>query len=485
MKKHSVFIALIALITPLMLASQAYAEVRLPNFFGDNMVFQQGKPIRVWGVAGAGERIEVQFANAKAEAVASRDGRWLVELPAMDGGYRGYKLRVTGTNTIEYNGIQIGEVWLCSGQSNMQMTIGETGGVVHWDPEVNLRAMRLITFPRISSPSEQFEFPEAVEWKSLEMQSVWRFSAIGFYFGRELNRKLDVPIGLISANWGASDIAPWMGLDQIKAVQGTERYVDTYERLAAGEIKRRPNRSPVHLYNGMILPMQHMNIRGVLWYQGESNSENAKAYRDLLPSMIAGWRQLFRDNEMPFYMVQLAGFAFSPKIEANWPKLRQSQLEVAIEDPYTGIVNAIDVGAEKNIHPKNKYAVAKRLARLALNQTYGFEKIVPNGPIYQSAEVLRGQDMGKIKIRFELYGGKLATKDQKSARCFEVAGQDGVFHPAQAELHDDYAIVYSAKVDAPVHVRYAWKGLPNVNIVGADQLPMLPFTTESLFNIAE
>ena len=467
----------------------AQAEVKLPNCFSDHMVLQQNKPIVIWGTADASEAISVSLGKEKADTTADAKGHWQVELAAIKGGHDALELKISGTgNNVTLSDILIGEVWLCGGQSNMEWTIAQVGGLDKRDEKLETKALRVLRVPKVSTDQPQSDIPAYISsgkrkkpgtkvvWRvATDVNTVQQFSAVAFYFGRELLRTLDVPIGLLDNNWGGSRIEPWMSPEVLEASAG-----NAWAKAQGPKV--RVNHAPSRLHNGMIVPMDKLNIAGVIWYQGESNAlnvEDAKAYRHLMPDLIAQWRKQFRDEKLPFYMVQLAGFNPGGKWAADrdWTILRQAQLETAIADPHAGISNTIDIGHPTNIHPVNKLDVGRRLARLALNKKYNVHDRAENGPIFKEAKA----SGSKMKVSFEMYGGKLSTSDGKPPRGFEVAGSDGVFHPATVEMKENYVMVWARGV-RPVYVRYGWRGLPEANMIGADKLPMLPFISASIFN---
>ena len=631
------------------------AEVRLPHLIGDNMVLQRDQELRIWGWANPREKVTVHFNGAVESIRADREGKWLVTLPAMEAGGP-FTMKVRGRNIIELQNILIGDVWVCSGQSNMEFPVE----AFPWAEEESARAdypeIRLFTVARATSlaPAEEIE---GGEWLECTPEAILPFSAVGYFFGRFIHQKIDVPVGLLSSNWGGTNIETWSsgesigqlpefeervaalaGLDAAEAVEKKraemKEIIDKYAadepgiqegkaiwaasdldltgwgrmelpglwedaglpgldgivwyRLEfdlpaevagqgitlslgpiddsdktwvngqpVGETVQKynvdrvyevpadylvegrnvvavrvedtgggggfhgdpgqmnisaggfsiplagewhfsvspaemnlspnailgPNSNPTLLFNGMIHPILPFRVKGVIWYQGESNASRAYKYRELFPMMIEDWRNHWEYPDMPFLFVQLANFMEPPDKpgESTWAELREAQ-SMALSLPQTGMAVTIDIGEADDIHPVNKQDVGKRLALAALKVAYG-KDIVFSGPTYK--DMLLAGDLAILS--FDHVGGGLKAKNQYGyLNGFAIAGEARVFHWARARIQGDKVIVYSDKVNQPVAVRYGWADNPDdVNLYNAEGLPASPFRTDDWPGITE
>ncbi|NOX53908.1 MAG: sialate O-acetylesterase [Planctomycetes bacterium] len=491
-------------------ASRAWADVRLPAIFGSHMVLQQGQADRVWGWADPDETVTVEIAGQSHSVTTGDDGRWSVQLEPLSAGGP-YTMTVRGKNTIKLEDVLVGEVWLCSGQSNMQWPVSAAR-----DADLEIRSakypkIRLITVPQVGTQEPQFDFKG--EWKVCSPETVGDFSAVGFFFGRVLHQMLGVPIGLIDNSWGGSSCEAWVRRDLLekdpryealmarwkkteatydhaKAVAAYQKRLEQWkkrvqEAKAAGKPaprRPRPPRNPLigqhrpgNLYNGVLKPIIGFGIRGTIWYQGESNASRAYQYRHLFPLMIQSWRDEWGIGEFPFYWVQLADFraeVSEPK-ESDWAELREAQT-LAMRLPNTGQAVIIDLGEANDIHPKNKQDVARRLARWPLACQYGLD-IVYQSPLYKSME----KKGNKILITFDHVGGGLVTVDVHQVKGFAIAGEDRKFVWAEAKIvGKDKVEVWSDAIPDPVAVRYAWADNPVCNLYSRERLPVTPFRTD-------
>lgn len=485
----------------------ARAEVKLPAVFGDHMVLQQGGPIPVWGWADAGEQVTVTLGDDTQTATADQDGNWKVKLSALKAGGP-HTLKITGKNALTLEDVMIGEVWICSGQSNMAWTVNRAN-----DPDLEIATanypnIRLISVPQVGTQEPQKDFDG--QWERCSPQTVPEFSAVGYFFGRQLHQTLGVPIGLIDNAWGGSAAEAWVRRDLMAAderyqplLQRWTEVEETYdhdkalanfkEKLAewqvakaAGEEVGRPPREPrnpllgqhrpANLYNGVLKPTIGYAIRGVIWYQGESNAGRAYQYRHLFPLMIQSWRDEWGQGDFPFYWVQLADFrneAPEPS-DSTWAELREAQTMTMDKLPNTGEAVIINLGESSDIHPKNKQDVAKRLARWALAREYGRD-LVYRSPRYKSMK----KEDGKIVLTFDHVGGGLDTFDVTAPIGFTIAGEDQKFVPATAKIIGKNRIeVSSEEIDEPVAVRYAWADNPVCNVQNVEGLPLTPFRTD-------
>jgi sialate O-acetylesterase len=487
------------------------ADVKLPAVFADHMVLQRERPCPVWGWATAGETITVQLADHRVETKANGDGAWMVELPGLTAGGP-HELVVSGKNRIKIADVLIGEVWLCSGQSNMAMTVSRCRDFEKERAAADFPQIRMFSTARQSSPEPAAECQGS--WQVCQAESVGGFSATAYFFGRELHRELNVPVGLINSSWGGTAIEAWTSayaqqdlakLDAIRAPWRTQ--IENYDpqkaaaqyeknlaawkeraaraRKAGKRAPRRPAKPtdprsnqnhPANLFNGMINPLIPYAIRGAIWYQGERNSrgETSKLYGLQLQTLIADWRHRFGGEPFPFLWVQLPNYQ-KPQSEivetTGWVVVRD-EMRKTLAVANTGMATTIDVGEANDIHPKNKQDVGKRLAFWALAKTYGQDRC-PSGPLYS------GHDRSKntIVLRFEHGCGGLRT-GKGGLVGFAIAGEDKRFVAAQARIDGDKVIVWSKDVADPVAVRYAWAPNPNANLYNDSGMPATPFRTD-------
>lgn len=488
----------------LILASPAcFAEIRTSAVFGDSMVLQREKPIHIWGWTDPDSSVDVSLAG-KSETVKSDDkGRFDAKLPALKAGGP-HELKIaSGDQTLTYKDVLIGEVWLCSGQSNMQMAVGQSNDGMVESLAANFPNIRLITVPQVGTQERQTTFDG--KWEACTPESVKQFSAVGYFFGRQLHQTLDVPVGLIDNSWGGSSAEAWVNRDQLKSSgkfdellarwRDTESTYDHEEMTAKYNAKlnewkksgkgRRPasprnpltnQHRPANLYNGVLHPVLGYTIRGVVWYQGESNAGRAYQYRDLFPLMIQNWRDEWGQDDFSFYWVQLADFLneVPDPSESAWAELREAQTMTLSRLPNTGEAVIIDLGESSDIHPKNKQDVGKRLARWALAKNYGYP-IQYQSPTYQSMK----SGNGKISLTFDHVGAGLDTFDVPKLLGFAIAGTDKKFVSADAKITSKNTIeVSSDSIAEPASVRYAWANNPVCNVQSKEGLPMTPFRTD-------
>ena len=492
------------------LATPAAADVRLPSIFTDNMVLQRDMPVPVWGWADPGEKVTVRVLDQTQTAEPGAGGKWMVKLSALKTGGP-LTVTVSGKNTITLQNVLVGEVWLCSGQSNMQMTVSGCNRAEEEIAAANYPQIRLVSVPTVGTQEPQNNFKG--RWAQCSPKSVGGFSAVGYFFGRELYRNLNVPIGLIHCSWGGSSCEAWVkrsrlqadpqyrellakwdhdcatfDLEKVKAaykVQMDKWNVAAASAKAAGKPAPQQPRfagdmrvgqhRPANCYNGMLLPLEPVAIRGAIWYQGESNAGRAYQYRSLFPLMIKNWREDWRQGDFPFYFVQLANFmAVKPEpAESAWAELREAQT-MSLKVPHTGQAVIIDIGEAANIHPKDKQDVGKRLALWALAKDYGKE-LEYSSPMYKSMNCKGNQ----IAIHFDHLGGGLVAKDGAEVKGFAIAGADKKFVWANAKVVSGTVIVSSPNVAKPVAVRYAWADNPVCNLYSEDGLPVCPFRTDT------
>jgi sialate O-acetylesterase len=456
------------------------ADVSLPRIFGDNMVLQRGVPVAIWGRAAPGEQVRVRFAGQEKQAQTGADGRWAVALDPLKASAVPREMTVAGANVIHLRNILAGEVWLCSGQSNMEYAVGVAKAwappAAETDPEL-AQEIKTATFPalRLFRVEKKREPPEVVSsgWQEAAGDARNEFSAVGYYFARRLLRELDVPIGLIQAAWGGSRIEEWTP-------------ADSYAKLAAvftGDAAASFERDPVWIgrdYEAMVHPLAPFAVRGVIWYQGESNLiayNDGLRYADKLAVLIGAWRGAWSRPDLAFYYVQIAPFLYSqrkdplPHLAEELPKLWEAQA-AALGIPHTGIVPTTDlVDDVSNIHPAHKRDVGGRLAALALAETYGRRGLVWAGPAFARLEI-RG---AKAVVQFSNASDGLASRDGKPLTDFEIAGADCVFVPADAVIRGNTVVVSNSKVAAPVSVRLGWSETARPNLTNGAGLPAYPF----------
>lgn len=469
------------------LLSGAQAEVKVPNIFGDHMVLQQAQKNRVWGSADAGEEVTVKIDKQTQKAKADKDGKWQVTLDPLPVGGP-YKMSIKGENEISIDDILVGEVWVCSGQSNMQWTVNASTDADLVKLTSKMPKVRMINFPQVGSQEPIWTHDR--QWQVCGPDTVGSFSGVGFFFARDLHKALDVPIGMINNAWGGSACEAWINRDTLAADpefkpllerwQGIEKsYADSpdgSEQKKKLEGQMRGNARPGNIYNGVLKSHLGYGIRGVIWYQGESNAGRAYQYRDLFPLMISSWRKEWNQGDFPFYWVQLADFMAekSEPSDSAWAELREAQTMTMDKLPNTGEAVIIDIGEGKDIHPKDKVDVGHRLARWALAKDYGID-IAYHSPQYKSME----KKGDKIVLTFDNVGGGWRPFDVAQPVGFAIAGEDKKFVWADAKINKDNTIEVSSKdVSKPVAVRYAWADNPVCNMYSANGLPLTPFRTD-------
>ena len=465
----------------------SFANVTLPRIFGSSMVLQRNKPIAVWGWADAGEKITVQFNKQIKKTKAAKDGSWKVELQQEAAGGP-YQLVVAGKNTIAFEDVLVGEVWICSGQSNMEWSVKNSDSAKREIREADYPMIRHIKVPRTVAASPAKDITGGV-WQKADSTTTGDFTAVGYFFARKLFKELHVPIGLINTSWGGTMVETWTSRE---AFEKTEEFKNLFKvpyadiQAAADKAGKRvdPNAYPTLLFNGMINPIIPFSIQGAIWYQGEANAGRAYEYRKSFPLMIQDWRQRFGQGDFPFYFVQLASFNASNGNSAKgsaWAELREAQT-ATLSLPNTGMAVTMDIGESKDIHPRNKQDVGARLAAIALNNLYGV-KMEFSGPMYQSFT----SDANKILVSFTHADNGLVIKDKYGyLKGFEIAGADKKFYYAKADVKNNQAIVYSDSVTNPVAVRYGWADdMPEANLYNKDGLPASPFRTDTWKGITE
>ncbi len=479
----------------LLLAGYAPAAVLPNSLFTSHAVLQRDTEIPVWGTADSDEKITVTFAGQSATTTAL-DGKWMVSLKPMPANSKPQTLTITGTNTITLDDILVGELWICSGQSNMELPLAKSADGRAIASKVSDPLIRL--FEVKSAQSELPLDTVKANWTPCDSKNAASFSAVAYYFARDLQKNLNVPIGLIGSYVGGTAADKWiseksmladpelkklverqkrseLSYDPAKAQTAFEVAKTKYEQSIAAGAKptKQPTlatnpkgRGPASLYNGMIAPLQPVAFRGVIWYQGESNRGNPAQYAKLFPTLIKDWRTAWNRGDFPFLFVQLPPFNAIP------PQLRETQTDTWKKTPNTGMIVITDHGSPNNIHPPVKEPVGARLALAARALAYG-EKITWSGPIYRSMEITGT----KAVIHFTSTGTGL--KQDANIKGFTIASSDGKFVAADASVHDDTVEVSNPAITHPAAVRFGWANVPDVNLFNQEGLPAVPFRTDS------
>ena len=521
MKSPLRFARTLAVLAALLVAARA--DVTLAPLFTDHAVLQRDKPVPVWGRAEAGERVQVAFHGQTLAATAASDGRWLALLDALPADTTGSDLVVTGKNTVVLHDIVVGEVWLCSGQSNMEFTVDvrpatwqARSRVANAPAEIAAAHFPLIRHVRIEQTVSETpaDTVKTGGWQAATPQAVGGFTAVGYFFARDLFQKLGVPVGLVHSSWGGTPVESWMSpaalagdpafavvaarwrknLAEFPAkkaefdaqlaawtkAEAAAKLLPKEKSAAWARQNPRPRAprgpgdpwTPAGLFNGMINPLLPYALRGALWYQGESNAERAAEYHALFAATITAWRAHFGQGDFPFYWVNLANYknAGDPT-GASYAFLREAQTQT-LSLPNTGQALAIDVGDPDDIHPVNKQDVGRRLALLAKIRDYG---VVGDdtGPTFVSAT----REGAALRVRFTHTGGTLLART-KPVQSLEVAGANKIFQPATAKIERDTLLVSSPAVKEPVAVRYAWRNSPEANLYNGAGLPAVPFRSD-------
>jgi sialate O-acetylesterase len=453
----------------------ARADVALARVFGNGMVLQQGMKVPVWGTGTEGEEVTVAFQGQRFTTKV-KDGKWIVRLNPLKANASPESLKVDARSRVTVDDVLVGEVWICSGQSNMELKLKdsfESKADIEASTNPNIRLLT-ITKRKENEPVSEIGLKD--------------ISAVAYYFGRSLQKSLDVPVGLIHTSWGGSPAEVWMSHEALASnpAYALEILDDYDKKVAAG---KKPGWKPSELYNGMIYPLAPFAAKGAIWYQGESNAGRAAQYRTLFPDMIKNWRQLWGQTEFSFLAVQLAPFDGNKKRpleqilaelgESNWAELREAQVHATKILPKVGIAVITDIGEKDDIHPKKKAPVGERLALAARGVSYG-EKIEYSGPMFKSMSTKTDKALGveRAILTFDHVGSGLEAHDG-DLTGFSIAGADKKFVWAKTEiLPDNKLAVWSPDIKKPVAVRYGWADFPVVNLWNKDGLPASPFRTD-------
>ncbi len=487
----------------LFLAAPALADVRLASIFAEGMVLQRGAPIPVWGTADPGEEVTVSIGGRSARANADSGGRWRATLEPLEAG-RGLELLAAGWNRLAVRDVRVGEVWVCSGQSNMEWPVNRSAGAEEEAARPADADLRFLVVPHRVSGEPQQEFD--ARWVEASPTSVPSFSAVALAFGRELRASLGVPVGLVRATWGGTPAEAWtprQGLETSEVLRpilerwtkNLAEYPEAMKKFeeqtahwkeasskAKAEGKAEPRApsappGPEHphrasgLWNGMVAPLVPFAIRGAIWYQGESNASRAEQYATLFPEMIRRWREAWGQGEFPFLFVQLANFRPGGKADGvTWAELRDAQRRT-LTLPHTAMAVTIDIGEPGDIHPRNKTEVGRRLSLAAKARVYGLGAI-DSGPLFRSDSV----EGDALRLHFDHAKGGLVARGGLAG--FEIAGEDRRFVPAQARIDGETVLLRSPEVPRPVAARYAWADDPPVSLFNKAGLPASSFSTK-------
>lgn len=496
-------------LTALLLSPLSRADVKLPGIFGDHMVLQRDMKLPVWGWAAGGEKVTVQVDKQPAvSATADAQGRWRVQLPPLPAGGP-HTLTVTGKNTVIVKDVLVGEVWLCSGQSNMEWVVGSSDNAPQEIAAANFPQIRQIKIPKLVAavPADNVSAP----WQVCAPGTVAGFTAAGYFMARHLHKELGVPIGLINSSWGGTLIEPWTpvsGFADVPALKDIhQRVVQTLpnnaqyqerlkrhlaevekwsaaakEALAKGaaapvspafpeEIKPlASHQSPTTLFNAMINPFVGFALRGAIWYQGESNHAEGMRYVDKMQALIDGWRKLWGQSDFPFYYVMIAPYKYGSENPQVLPRFWEAQ-NTALKIRNTGMVVPTDIGNVNDIHPRNKQEVGRRLALLALKNDYGKKDLVATGPTFKSLSV----EGSKLRVTFDNTAGGLKSRDQKPLTWFELIGEDTEFVKATAVIDGDSVLLSAPEVKKPAAMRFGWHKEAEPNLANGAGLPAVPF----------
>lgn len=471
-----------------------FGGLQMPELFTDNMVLQYGQPLKIQGKANAAEKVTVSIDKQKHSAVAGSDGKWAVELPPLKAGGP-YTLTVSaGKQKQTYNNVLAGEVWLCSGQSNMEFYLNwsttakqdvpqaTNNNIRFYDMKARWRTDAVEWDASVLDSLNHLQYYKDTRWTVSSPETAGNFSAVAYYFGKKLQDSLQVPVGLICNAIGGSPTEAWVDRStleyQFPAILRNWKQNDFIQdwvrgraalnvKKSADKLQRHPY-EPCYLYESGIRPLEQFPIKGIIWYQGESNAHNREAHEKLFRLLVESWRKNWGDPDLPFYFVQLSSMD-----RPSWTWFRDSQRRLMAEFANTGMAVSSDKGDSLDVHPKQKKEVGERLAAWALNKTYGYKAVVPSGPLYKSVCF----DGGAAYLSFD-YAEGMTTSDGKPVRTFEVAGDDELFYPAQATIEKNKIKVWSDKVKEPKIVRYGWQPFTRANLVNGAGLPASTFRSD-------
>lgn len=455
------------------------AKVVLPTIYSDGMVLQRNQPIRIWGQAAPKEKVIVTFAGQQQVVNANTDGHWETRLsPLKEGGP--YELQVLGKeNQIEIKDILIEDVWLCSGQSNMQWVVNNVTNAEVEKKNANYPQIRTLNVPRRMElvPIDTIN----AKWTVCSPETVGSFSGVAYFFAKKVHEETHIPIGIINSSWGGTIIETWTSLEASNSISSEhlncytkeDKLLPPTKYFALKNKKAARNDYPSLVYNAMIHPLLSLSIKGVIWYQGENNVGNAEPYTDWLTCMIGDWRQRWK-TELPFYIIQLPNFDSINK-KPLWAEIREAQYK-ALSVSDTHLIVTSDLGEPHDLHPHNKQDIGMRVALQVLHHEYNRTDIFSESPMYQQMEI-KGN---KVVITFKNTGSGLEIRSRYGClQGFSIAGEDKTFHWAQAQLKGNQVIVWSPNVTHPIAVRYNWENNPDGNLYNKDGLPACLFRTDN------
>ncbi len=512
MKQISLFFLLILFTCNIVAQNTTTGNLILPSIFSDNIVLQREAPIPIWGTASPGQRVWVIFNTQKKFATADNKGNWMLRLsPVKAGGP--YNITIIARDTIIIKNVLIGDVWVASGQSNMEMPIAPNKyftGIQNYEEEVssaNDSLLRIFSVEK-NSVVEKPQTQMKGQWLETNPANAGKFSAVSYFFGKNIRKELRIPIGIIHTSWGASPAQAWTSAKVLSTDPDFQKLVDDWKKLddeylakvvaykkdSADCAKKIQNgdtsllksfskaptypillqKRPATLYNGMLFPLIPYAIKGVVWYQGEGNESDPKLYDKLFPAMITSWRNDWGQGNFPFLFVQLAGFKKlqTEPSEGGWARLREAQTK-ALKLPNTGMITAVDIGEEKDVHPKNKQDVGYRLAQCALAKVYN-KNTIYSGPVFNKMRIKKN----KIYLSFRHTNGGLIIQNSHTLKGFGICGSDKKFVWANAVIKGNKVILSNPEINNPIAVRYDWANNPIGNLYNKAGLPAMPFRTD-------
>jgi sialate O-acetylesterase len=506
------FFEVVCVVVLVFTAVAAAERLRLPKVFSDHMVLQRRLPVVIWGWADTGEKVTVSFAGQSKSARADSEGRWRIELSGLKASAKADTLKVkAGDETVVFGDVLVGEVWLCSGQSNMEWTVAQSNDAEKVIAEANYPMIRHIKIERVMLPEPAKDVATKNGWEVCSPETVASFTGAGYFFGKELSAKLDVPIGLVNSSWGGSTIEAFTSLDGFKQVPELSDMVrriesslpknDAYKQavqetiaktrqwiIEAREALNKDVRvpavpglpknalpllhwmDPANKHNAMIEGLAPYRIRGSIWYQGEANRKDGMLYVKKTQALLEGWRKAWGQPDLPFYYVQITPYLYGKEDPEILAKFWEAQAAIENEIPNTGMVVINDVGNLKDIHPKDKKTAGHRLAVQALANTYGMD-IVAGGPRFDKIEI----EGSKVRVFFKRTGSGLVTSDGKNPDWFEIAGEDGIFVSADAAIDGRTVLLSNSGIEKPAAMRYAWSKLAEPNLKNKEGFPVSAF----------
>ena len=452
-----------------------YAKPVLPEILSDGMVLQQNSKVNIWGKTDPGKTVEVKpcWSKTTVRATANNEGKWLAVIETPEASFTPRTVTISDGEEVMLRDILIGEVWLASGQSNMEMPLNGFHNNPIMDANETIAfsgqypAIRFVTIPRVQS----FEPQEEVEgrWQVCNPANSPGFSATAFFFAETLHKSLNIPIGIIVSAWGGTKVESWIDRETLETYPDINLSEDVVNKL-------NPAARPLLMYNAMIHPLTNYVVKGFIWYQGESNVGAHQVYPERLHNMVSLWRKQWDNSDLPFYYVEIAPYIYGNRDETNAAYLREAQFKAQKLIPHSGMISTNDLTEPyelRNIHPRNKTDIGKRLAFMALNKTYGYDRVAAHGPEYNSMEI----SDGKIIVSFD--HAKEGFSRMDGIEGFEIAGEEGEFLPAQAVVRNGKVEVSREGIDQPVAVRYCFRNFQIGNLAGIRELPVVPFRSDS------